>query len=145
MPRGGDRYILSTTFTLWQMGSQTTMFGIGRFANATGQRWKYRVGLAATAAAITISVAFFSLWRSNPADLPVGLTTAIYFPVCTFWFVWLAAAIRCPACGTRIGWYHMNHGSASDATERITMANTCPACGFVPSTTEATSGSLEQS
>ena len=119
------------------------MFRIGRFANATGQRWKYRGWQAATAAAIAVSVAFFSLWRGNPADLPVGLTTAVYFPVCLFSFVWWAAAIRCRACGIRIGWYHMNHGLASDATERITMADTCPACGFVPSTTQETSSSLE--
>ncbi len=120
------------------------MFGIGRFASATAQRWKYHVCLAATAAAIPISVAFVSLWRGNPADLPVGLTTAIYFPVCIFWFVWWAAAIRCPACGVRIGWYHMNHGSAGDATERITAADMCPACGFVPSTAQSTSSSLER-
>lgn len=119
------------------------MFRIGRFASATGQRWKYRVWLAATAAAIAVSVAFFSLWRGNPAGLPVGLTTAVYFPVCIFWFAWWAAAIRCPACGVRIGWYHMNHGSASDATERITMADKCPACRFVPSATQETSSSLE--
>lgn len=55
------------------------MFRIGRFASATGQRWKYQVWLATTAAAIAVSAAFFSLWRGNPADLPVGLTTAVYF------------------------------------------------------------------
>jgi hypothetical protein len=107
---------------------------IGRFAIATGQRWKYRVWLAATAAAFAVSVAFFSLWRANPAGLSVGLTTAIYFPVVLFWFVWWAAAIRCPDCGLRIGWYHMTHGPARDATERISMADHCPACGFAPTT-----------
>jgi hypothetical protein len=120
------------------------VFRMGGFASATGQRWKYQVWLATTATAIVVSVAFFSLWRGNPADLPVGLTTAVYFPVCIFWFVWWAAAIRCPSCGLRIGWYHMNHGAASDATERITMADKCPACGFVPSTTHETSSSVER-
>jgi ABC-type nickel/cobalt efflux system permease component RcnA len=42
------------------------VFRIGRFASATGQRWKYRVWLATTVAALAVSVAFFSLWRSEP-------------------------------------------------------------------------------
>ena len=108
------------------------MFGIGRFANATDQRWKYRVWLGATLVAILVSVAFFSLWQGNPVGLPVGPTIAVYFPVCVFWFAWWAAAIRCPACGIRIGWYHMSHGSASDAVDRIAAVEVCPACGFVP-------------
>ena len=52
------------------------MFRLAKFANATGQRWKYRVWVAATAAAIIISVAFSSLWSGNPARLPEGLTIA---------------------------------------------------------------------
>ena len=108
------------------------MFGIGKFANATGQRWKYQVWLGTTLGASLVSLAFFSLWQGNPAGLPVGLTTAVYFPTCIFWFVWWAAAIRCPACNVRLGWYHMNHGSSNDAVERIADAQACPACGFVP-------------
>ena len=110
------------------------MFQIGRFADSTGQGWKHKVWLAATGAAIAVSVAFFSLWLGNPARLSEGPTTAVYFPICIFWFVWSAAAIRCPACGIRIGWYHMNHGSSSDASARIAMSAICPACGFTPST-----------
>ena len=108
------------------------MFGIGKFANATGQRWKYLVWLGTTLAAVLMSVAFFSLWRGNPLGLPMGPTTAVYFPVCLFWFAWWAVAIRCPACGIAIGWYHMSHGSATDAVDRIVTAEACPACGFVP-------------
>jgi hypothetical protein len=119
------------------------VFRIGKFAGQTGQRWKYRVWVAATAAAMVVSIAFFSIPRGNPAHLPEDLTTAIYFPVLIFWFIWLAAAIRCPACGICIGWYHMNHGSARDASERITMADKCPACGFAPAASQETSNSLE--
>jgi hypothetical protein len=72
------------------------VFQFGRFTSATGQRWKYRIWLVATLAALIISGAFFSLWNGNPAGLPEGLTTGLYFLVCIFWFVWWAAAIRCP-------------------------------------------------
>jgi CubicO group peptidase (beta-lactamase class C family) len=41
----------------------------------------------ATAAAIAVSLAFFSLWNGNPAGLPEGLTIALYFLVCVFWIV----------------------------------------------------------
>jgi hypothetical protein len=120
------------------------MFRLAKFAHATGQRWKYRVWVAATAAAIIISVAFFSLWSGNPARLPEGLTTALYFPVCIFSFVWWAAAIRCPSCHVRIGWYQMNSGSASDAAARIVLTGTCPACGFDPSPSQPASRSAER-
>jgi hypothetical protein len=109
------------------------VFQFGKFASATGQRWKYRIWLVATLAAVIISGAFFSLWNGNPAGLPEGLTTGLYFLVCIFWFVWWAAAIRCPSCGIRIGWYQMNRGSAGDAAARIAMTAVCPACGFEPS------------
>jgi hypothetical protein len=109
------------------------VFKFARFANATGQRWKYRVWLAATVAAIAISGAFLSLWNGNPARLSEGFTIALYFTVCIFWFVWWAAAIRCPSCRVRIGWYQMNRGSARDAAARFAMTGVCPACGFDPS------------
>jgi len=109
------------------------VFRIGKFAYATRQGWKYRVWRVASVAAVLVSLAFFSLWNGNPAGLPEGLTTALYFPICIFWFVWWAAAIRCPACSIRIGWYQMNRGSASDASARIMMSGACPACGFEPS------------
>jgi hypothetical protein len=73
------------------------VFKLASFANATGQGWKYRVLIAALLAAVGISVAFFSLWNGNPAGLPQGLTIALYIPICIFWFVWWAAAIRCPS------------------------------------------------
>jgi len=109
------------------------VFRLAGFAAATGQRWKYLIWLIATGVAVIVSAAFFSLWNGNPAHLPQGLTIAIYFPVCIFWFVWWATAIRCPSCGVRIGWYQMNHGSAGDAGARIAMTGACPACGFAPS------------
>jgi len=59
----------------------------GRFAKTTGQTWKYRLWQVATAAAIAVSLAFFSLWNGNPAGLPEGLTIALYFLVCVFWIV----------------------------------------------------------
>jgi predicted RNA-binding Zn-ribbon protein involved in translation (DUF1610 family) len=62
--------------------------------------------------------------------LPEGLTIALYFTICIFWFVWWAAAIRCPTCGIRIGWYQMNRGSAGDVATRMAMTGSCPACGF---------------
>ena len=109
------------------------LFRLGRFAKETGQSWKYRVWIATTVAALIISAAFFSLWNGNPARLPEGLTIGLYFPICVFWFVWWAAAIRCPSCGVRIGWYQMKRGSANDAAARIAMTGVCPACGFDPS------------
>ncbi len=111
-----------------------------RFAKATGQLWKYRVWQAASVAAVGISVAFFSLWRGNPAQLPEGLTIALYFPICVFWFGWWAAAIRCPACRKRPAWYQMRHGHAQDATARILAARVCPACGFDPSAPGGSAG-----
>ena len=115
------------------------MFRLGRFASATGQRWKYRIWLAATAAAVIVSVAFFSLWNGNPAGLPEGLTIGLYFPICIFWFAWWAAAIRCPSCGIRIGWFQMNRGPAGDAVARIVSTGVCPACGFAPSVSDGAS------
>jgi len=79
-----------------------------------------------------MTIAEWSLWHGNPANLPEGLTIGLYFPVWIFWFVWWGAAIRCPSCGIRIGWYHMNHGSSRDAVVRISMTQACPACGFSP-------------
>jgi hypothetical protein len=106
------------------------VFQLARFADATGQRWKYRVLIAAMIAALCISVAFFSLWNGNPAGLRDDITIALYIPICIFWLVWWAAAIRCPSCGIRIGWYQMNRGSASDVATRMAMTGSCPACGF---------------
>jgi hypothetical protein len=103
-----------------------------KFARATGQLWKYRVWQVATVAAVMISVAFFSLWRGNPAQLPENLTMALYFPICIFWFAWWAAAIRCPACGVRPAWYQMRRGHAQDVVDRISASNVCPACGHDP-------------
>ena len=100
--------------------------------------------LAATVAAILISAAFFSLWNGNPIVLPEGVTIGLYFTICVFWFVWWAAAIRCPSCGVRIGWYQMNHGSAGDAAARIAATGACPACGFEPPPTNADSTSHER-
>jgi len=107
------------------------------FARLTGQLWKYRVWQVATVLAVVMSVAFFSLWRGNPAGLREGMTTALYFPICLFWFVWWATAIRCPACGQSPVWYQMRHGKADDATARILTGTTCPACGFDPRDSEA--------
>lgn len=117
------------------------MFRFGAFATATGQRWKYQVWLVATVAAVLVSVAYFSLWNGNPMGLPEGVTIGLYFPICVFWFVWWAAAIRCPSCGVRIGWYQMNRGSAGDAAARIAATGLCPACGFEPSHTNTKSPS----
>lgn len=111
------------------------MLPLGRFAALTGQRWKYGVSQAATVAAGIGTIAFLSLWSGNPAHLPAGLTMAIYFVIGIFAFVWWSAAVRCPSCGVRIGWYHMNRGSASDAWARIDATAMCPACGFDPAVT----------
>jgi hypothetical protein len=104
----------------------------GRFAKTTGQTWKYRLWQVATVAAIAVSLAFFSLWNGNPAGLPEGMTIALYFLICVFWIIWWAAAIRCPSCGSRIGWYQMRHGSANEAPTRFLGVSVCPACGFDP-------------
>jgi len=64
--------------------------------------------------------------QGNPADLPEALTTAVYVGVCGFWFLWSAAAIRCPACGARIGWYQMSHGSPSNAVSRFIICRSLP-------------------
>lgn len=103
-----------------------------QFAKHTGQIWKYRVWQVASVAAVAISVAFFSLWSGNPARLPEGLTTALYFPLVIFWFAWWAVAIRCPACREPPAWHQMRHGHASDEATRLFSITVCPACGFNP-------------
>jgi hypothetical protein len=120
------------------------MFLISRFARATGQRWKYVILLGTTVVALVLTLAHWSLWNGNPAHLPGVLTGSLYFAVGIFWFVWWAAAIRCPSCGIRVGWYHMNHGSSQDAIARILMTETCPACGFTPVAVGSTATSDEQ-
>ncbi len=49
------------------------------FAKLTRQLWKYRVWQVAFVLAGLVSIAFFSLWRGNPAHLPKGVTTALTF------------------------------------------------------------------
>ena len=107
------------------------------FAKLTGQLWKYRLWQAASVAAVLISLAFFSLWNGNPAQLPEGVTIALYLPICIVWFAWWAAAIRCPACGQCPVWYQMRHGHARDATTRILTSAVCPACRFDPALVRA--------
>jgi hypothetical protein len=105
---------------------------VKRFADGTGQLWKYRVWQVASLAAAIITVAFMSLWRGNPARLPEGLTIALYFPICIFWFAWWVSAIRCPGCGASPVWYQMRHGRADDAVDRIMGYHVCPACRYDP-------------
>lgn len=68
----------------------------------------WQIGFVAT---VIITVAFFSIWQGNPLHLPMGLARLIYFPTAIFWATWSAAAIVCPACGVRIGWYQARHGT----------------------------------
>jgi hypothetical protein len=103
------------------------------FAAATGQLWKYRVCQALGAAAVLVSVAFFSLWRGNPWNLPFGLTVGLYFPICTVAFVWWAAALTCPKCSRRPVWYQMNHGGHRSFGARVAATDSCPVCGYDPS------------
>jgi hypothetical protein len=105
---------------------------VHQFAKHTGQLWKFRVWQILTVGAVLSSVAFFSLWQGNPAHLPEGITTAVYFPVCVIWFIWWAAAIRCPACGAPPVWYRMNHGNAGSFQLRVAGSSLCPNCGFDP-------------
>jgi len=103
-----------------------------KFAEATGQFWKYRIWQVLTAAAFLITIAFFSIFRGNPAHLPEGPMLAAYFPICITWFVWYASAIRCPSCKNSPAWYQMTHGRAGDTHQRVEVTISCPACGFNP-------------
>jgi len=102
------------------------------FAQLTGQTWKYRVWQVLTVAAGLVMIALFSLWQGNPLHLPEGLTTGVFFLVCIPWFIWYAAAIKCPKCGRSPTWYHMTHGRASSVERRLDSTVTCPMCGFNP-------------
>jgi hypothetical protein len=103
-----------------------------QFAKETGQQWKVRIWLVLTAAALLASAAFFSLWQGNPAGLPEGITIAVYFPICVLWFVWWAAAIRCPVCRQRPVWHQMTHARVSDFEQSILTIAAWPSCGFNP-------------
>lgn len=102
------------------------------FAKLTGQLWKYRVWQTASVAAVLVSVAFFSLWRGNPAELPEGLTIVLSFPICIFWFPWWAAAIRCPTCGQRPVWYQMCTATQETLPRGSWRQGCAPACRFDP-------------
>src|SRR5690606_3295503 len=102
------------------------------FASATGQRWKLAVLVVLTCVVLALTVAFLSLWNGNPADLPEVMTTFVYLSAGVFWFAWWAAAIRCPSCGIRIGWYSMGRGAHGERVAGGGAAGVCPHCGFDP-------------
>ncbi len=91
------------------------------FALLTGQMWEYRVWQFLTVAAVVSTFAFLFLWQGNPLDLPEGLTTAIYLPICLLWFTWWAAAIRCPECRTSAAWHQITHGQAGGVYGRLAV------------------------
>lgn len=103
-----------------------------RFAALTGQRWKFNVWLVLGLAFVAATVAFFSIWRGNPAGLPVAITSVTYLLLGIVCLAWWAAAIRCPKCGKRPVWFQMTNGNALDFPHRLTLTGACPACGFDP-------------
>ena len=107
------------------------MKGLRDFAEGTGQSWKYVVLKMLTIAAIIVSIAFFSIFRGNPAHLPEGVTVLIYFSICTLWIVWGMAAIKCPSCGVRPMWYRATHQVPVDPTKQRGIGG-CPSCGLSP-------------
>lgn len=102
------------------------------FAFLTNQSWKYRVSQGLTAAALLMTMAETSLWVGNPLQLPLGPTVLVFFAVCIPWFLWWAFAVKCPNCGKSPSWYHMTHGPARNAEDRIEGSVICPWCEFNP-------------
>ena len=100
------------------------------FAKATGQYWKYKVWQILTICSILITFLFISIWQGNPLNLPTGLVVLIYFSTCIVWFIWWAAAIRCPNCKKSPAWYQMRHGSLSSNQALGMNVTVCPNCGF---------------
>jgi hypothetical protein len=108
------------------------MSSIGEFAQLTGQRWKNRLTWILFFAQALALIAFTSLWRGNPAHLPLGPTMAIYFGLAIAWFVSFAAAVRCPSCGRSPNWYLISQKPGSAGEDRLPRGRGCPWCGFVP-------------
>jgi len=105
-----------------------------KFAEATGQLWKYKVWQILTAASMIITFARFGLGQNSFAHMPEGMMIALYFLICTAWFIWWATAIRCPQCKKSPSWYQMTHAKLSSFQAAEKATTTCPICGFAPST-----------
>lgn len=96
---------------------------------ATGQQWKLFILYALTGLGVLTALAgMFPAVRHllvEDRDLFLSLAPGIG----AVWFGWLAFAFRCPACGTRTGWWYVKHKGITEWFTAFVSAEQCPGCG----------------
>jgi hypothetical protein len=105
---------------------------MNEFAKRTGQAWKYAVWKILSAAAIIVTYLFISLYQGNSLHLPDYVVIPVYFGITITWFIWWAAAIRCPGCHKSPSWFFMSKSSVGGFQQLLGQMTKCPYCGFEP-------------
>ena len=94
----------------------------------TGQRWKLYVLYVLTALALygALSVLIPPLGEliTQSREAFLGATGVLG----VVWIGWFACAVRCPACGRRIGWWYLNHTGVTNWYTDFARATECPYC-----------------
>lgn len=93
----------------------------------TGQRWKAVLAYLLLAAwGFQFARYVADINRSRDPDLRLFF---VFLVLGIAGLAWLAAAIRCPICRCRVGWYWMRHAPVSVWMTALHRSEHCPCCG----------------
>lgn len=102
------------------------MFSEYSFVKRSGQAWKVWLFLVLMAAGALSMLAGFTIARNQPTRF-VAFVLVGTFLVAVGLF-WLAIAVECRNCKTRLGWRALNEQSHNGWLVWFFKADACPAC-----------------
>jgi hypothetical protein len=102
----------------------------GTWIRDTGQAWKVKVLWVFLPLTILTVAPRHSILLMF--DVPLRVVDLGGFVLGVATFVWIAAAIRCPHCRQRIGYWYMKNTTPLEWFTAFLGLQRCPVCDFAP-------------